>query len=73
MFELEKAAGFADDNFMVKWNLNLEDCITDVERSAMVIISWLKKSGMIVNESKTECCVFDRSDAAKTMIKINQE
>ena len=38
-----------------------------------MVITWLKKSDMRVNESKTECCVFYKTDVAQRRIKINQE
>ena len=35
------------------------------------IISWLTKSGMVVNESKTDLCVFHRNDCTPIVLEIN--
>ena len=54
--------------------------VQDKDRSALVIkmqkkleniITWLTKSGMVVNEAKTELCLFCRYDTPPIVININ--
>ena len=45
---------FADDNFCVLWNRDLSKLIIDLEKNLKMITKWLKGSGLLVNEAKTE-------------------
>ena len=45
---------FADDNFCLEWNKQLDVLIIDLEKKLEMITKWLKDSGLVVNESKTE-------------------
>ena len=62
LFDLTQLINFADDNFFVAWNTNLDSLITDLEMSLEMITKWLRDSGLVVNEKKTEICVFHRND-----------
>ena len=42
---LKKMKNYADDNFIIKSNKNLETLVEDMEKSLEAIIKWLKKSG----------------------------
>ena len=42
-----------------------------MERELKVIMKWLKESGLKVNESKTEVCLFHRLDCQKITLHIN--
>ena len=35
------------------------------------IISWLSKSGMVVNESKTDLCIFHARDCPQIVVELN--
>ena len=35
------------------------------------IILWLTKSGMVVNEAKTDLCLFSRNDCPPIVVTIN--
>ena len=45
---------FADDTFIPSWNVSLPLLIDDMQKKIEGITKWLKKSGMVVNQSKTE-------------------
>ena len=62
LFDLQKLTNFADDNFIVRWNRQIEVLIDDMQKSLEMITKWLKNSGLKVNESKTEICLFHRMD-----------
>jgi hypothetical protein len=61
---------FADDNFVIKTNSNLQNLITDMEINLEIIIKWLRGSGLKVNEAKTEVCLFHRLDCPVISIEI---
>ena len=41
-----------------------------MQKSLEAITKWLKKSGLKVNESKTEMCLFHRNDATPIQIRV---
>ena len=69
LFEIENLTCFADDKFPLAWNRNKSDLIKDMELKLRKIMDWLKDSGMKVNESKTDLCLFHRGDS--TPISLN--
>ena len=42
-----------------------------MESKLHIIIKWLTDSGLKVNESKTELCLFYRKDTPPVMIRVN--
>ena len=42
-----------------------------MNKTLEMIIKWLKDSGLKVNNSKTELCIFSKSDVAKITLTIN--
>ena len=44
----------------VDWNV--ENLIANLERRLEMIVKWLKDSGLVVNEEKTEICLFYKRD-----------
>ena len=70
LFDLTQITNFADDNFYIEWNSDLALLIVNLERKLEMITKWLRGSGMIVNESKTEICLFHRHDKPLIQIKI---
>ena len=44
--------------------------IIDMEKSLEMITKWLRDSGLKVNESKTELCLFHRLDQPAIKIKL---
>ena len=60
---------FADDNFCVVWDRNLVALIENLEKRLEMIVKWLKGSGLVVNESKTEICLFHTNDQPQIRFK----
>ena len=58
------------NNFCVIWNRSLVLLIKDIEKILEMIVKWLKKSGLVVNESKTEICLFHSHDQPQIKIKL---
>ena len=56
---------FADDNFCV-----LSRLINDLEKNLEMITKWLKDSGLLVNEAKTEICLFHTRDQPLIKVKV---
>ena len=50
LFDLGKMSNYADDNFIIRINKDLNSLINDMEKSLEAITKWLKKSGLKVNE-----------------------
>ena len=71
LFDLAKMTKFADDNFIIKYNKHIPNLINDMKKTLEMIIKWLKDSGLKVNNSKTELCVFHRADTRPITIEIN--
>ena len=71
LFDIEKMTNYADDNLIVRWNNSLVELITDMEKSLEAITKWLKKSGLKVNESKTEICLFHRLPQNCVTLTVN--
>lgn len=61
----------AEDNFLVRWNKCLTKLINDMVKSLEAVVKWLKKSGLKVNESKAEVCLFHRSTQLNINTQIN--
>ena len=62
LFDISDLTNFADDNFVIRWNRTMPGLITDIANSLESITKWLRGSGLSVNESKTEVCLFHRLD-----------
>ena len=67
---LQSLINFADDNFCVVWNRDLVRLIDDLERRLEMIVKWLKRSGLVVNEGKTEICLFHTNDQLKITVML---
>ena len=72
MFDLEELSAFADDTFIPMSNTSLTKFITDMEKKIEAIIKWLKKSGLIVNQNKTEACLFYKNDFEQVNLRIGE-
>ena len=70
LFDHHSLTNFADDNFIVRWNNNRKGLIEDLERSLEAITKWLRGSGLTVNQSKTELCLFHRLDQPQITINL---
>lgn len=61
---------FADDNYSVETGKDLDETIGKVKMKADVLMNWLKDSGMQVNSSKTEFCIFHKMDTRSKPISL---
>jgi hypothetical protein len=71
LFDITKLTNFADENFVLRWNKHAEQLIFEMKRELKVIMKWLKESGLKVNKSKTEACLFHRLDCQNITLLIN--
>jgi hypothetical protein len=62
---------FADYTFLPKWNKSLPEFIESMEKINELTTKWLRKSGLVVIEAKTEMCFFYKNDVAPISIVIN--
>jgi hypothetical protein len=72
LFDLLKLTNFADDNFVIRWSNCMTALISNMEKDLEIMTKWLKDSGLKVNESKTELCLFHRKDCPQITIRLNQ-
>ena len=49
---------------------DLAKLVDDMEKSLEAITKWLKQSGLVVNQTKTEICLFNRRDCRPISIKL---
>ena len=63
LFEIEKLTCFADDKFPLAWNSDKSVLVGIMEVKLKRVMDWLKDSGMKVNESKTDLCLFYKGDS----------
>ena len=73
LFDLAQLTNFADDNFCIESNPNLELLITDIELKLEMITKWLRDSGFVVNEAKTELCLFHKNDKPCIEIRVGTQ
>ena len=73
LLDLEKLTLFADDNYVLVWNKNWGQLITEMQNKLEKITKWLKDSGLKVNEAKTELCLFHRKDQMPLIISLINE
>ena len=71
VYDLEDVSSFADDNYTIRWNNDLQTAKVELEVSLSVITAWFKASGLKVNESKTEICLFSKGDLVPIDISLN--
>ena len=70
LFDLAKMTLFADDNYLISWNKTIQQLIIDMQKILESVTKWLRQSGLKVNDSKTELCLFHRKDQAPISIKL---
>ena len=64
---------YADDNYIIDSDVDLDRALTKVKMKAEQAIRWLKNAGMKVNTSKTELCIFSRKDIQQKTINLFDE
>ena len=71
IFDICNMSNFADDNFVIGWNKIKTLLIEDMVKKLEAITKWLRESGLRVNETKTELCLFYKVDTQQVTISIN--
>ena len=71
LFDIEKITCYADDKFPLVEDKQRSQLVLKMESKLERIILWLTQSGMVVNESKTDLCLFSKQDAHPLVICIN--
>ena len=72
LYDLEKITTFADDNYIVSWDLSKHKSLEVLSTKLVKIMKWLKDSGLKVNENKTEMCIFHRNKNTEGELKIEE-
>ena len=73
LLDLVKITLFADDNYILTWNKQRGPLLAEMQTKLSIITDWLRDSGLKVNESKTELCLFHRKDQLPIQITLNNE
>ena len=71
LFDLTDLSNFADDNFALTWDVNKSVTINQMQNKLETMSLWLTESGLKVNESKTELCLFYKKDTPPVEITLN--
>jgi hypothetical protein len=70
LYDIEKLTTFADDNYVVESNTDKKIALEELGKRLEKIVKWLRDSGLKVNESKTELCIFHRNRNTEGSLKI---
>ena len=73
LFDLTQLTNFADDNYIIDFNSHVNVLIINMQQRLEMITKWLKDSGLIVNESKTEICMFHRNDTQTVTVMLQDK
>ena len=73
LFDIEDLFSFADDNFIPKSNSSMLNLVNEAETTLETITEWMRHSGLKVNESKTEACLFSKRDCAPLVLNIGHD
>ena len=70
LFDIDEFDAFADDTYIPKCNSEIRILVDDMEKSLEAITKWLKKSGLKVNQDKTEVCLFYKTDVVPVTLSV---
>ena len=71
LFDMTDFTAYADDSQVIDSGIDLIPLMQRMEQKIKIMIHWMTKSGLKVNESKTEICLFHKNDHPKIEILIN--
>ena len=71
LFDLTDLYNFADDNFTLSSSKDKNIATQTITEKLTLITTWLKDSGLSVNESKTEICLFYHKSQPPIEILLN--
>ena len=69
--DIVKITSFADDKYIIHWNKSLITLNEEMSSTLNLTIKWLNNSGLKVNPSKTELCIFHKNSEIKTLVNVN--
>jgi hypothetical protein len=61
---------FTDDNYVPRVNCAIPSSIKDIEKILRAITKWLRDSGLVDNQNKTELCLFYKRDVSSITITL---
>jgi len=70
MFDNFEATSFADDSYIADYDENVNILAIKLGQKATNLALWFKASGLKVNESKTEFCVFHKNKKSKVSLSV---
>ena len=73
LFDIVPMLAFADDSYRVEINKNKTDLVKNMEKSLEATTKWLKKSGLKVNNEKTDMCLFYKHDTTPVNIMVGDQ
>ena len=62
---------YANDNFVIKSNKKKATLVKDMKKSLEAITTWLKKSGLKVNDDKDKLCLFHCHYQGNVSVSVN--
>ena len=71
LFEIENLMCYADDKFPLVQGRSRSELVNNIKTKLEKIIEWLTMSGMVVNEAKTDLCLFCKKDCPPLVVNIN--
>jgi hypothetical protein len=71
LFDLTPFHVFADDNQIIETDKNVDQLKARMQNKLIIMTKWLGDSGLIVNETKTELCLFSKSNHIPIDIVFN--
>ena len=73
LFDVTPFFAFADDKQVLDSNVNLAALINSMETKLEIMTKWLRDSGLVVNDEKTEICLFHKQDHATVNVRVNNK
>jgi hypothetical protein len=73
LFEIEYLEGFVEDKFIPREGSILTTLVHDMEDSLDKISKWYSQSGLAVNQSKTDICLFYKTDVEAIEVTVGTE
>ncbi|MBF0208930.1 MAG: reverse transcriptase family protein, partial [Oligoflexia bacterium] len=70
IYDLLNLLSYADDNYLVESGRDLDSTLGKVKMKAEFLLKWYRDSGLKVNETKTEVCIFSHVDTEPKNITL---
>jgi len=70
IYDLIDLTSYADDNYQISFDKDLMATLGKCKMKSEFLVDWLSNSGLKVNESKTEICIFYKQELQKQKVII---